>query len=90
MNPAHDRRAAAYGEGVDASTLEAPREALDRSDRVKHGYPPPARAAGSVVSAYCGASMVVAGEYDDAPPGDACPLCALAWDIRQDGVPVGP
>jgi hypothetical protein len=76
---------------VETSTVEAPWEATDRSDRVKHGYPPPARPAGSVVTAYCGAEMVVSGEYDEAPPGDACPLCVLGWEIRQDsGYPVGP
>jgi hypothetical protein len=27
----------------------------------------------------------VAGEYSDAPPKDACPLCALEWEQRHGG-----
>jgi hypothetical protein len=69
---------------VDTNTVTLPRDTPARGDRVKHGYPPPARPVGSEVTAYCGASMVVAGEYDDEPPGDACPLCALAWEYRQE------
>lgn len=52
---------------------------------VQHGYPPPRLPAGTVTTAYCGATMVVAGEYSDAPPKDACPLCALEWEQRHGG-----
>jgi hypothetical protein len=69
---------------VDVLAVTVRPQSPSRGDRVKHGYPPPAQPAGTVVKAYCGLPMVVAGEYDDAPPGDACPLCALAWEDRRD------
>ncbi|WP_041835094.1 hypothetical protein [Acidothermus cellulolyticus] len=50
---------------------------------VKHGYPPPVRAPGTLTTAYCGELIVVQGECTDRPPRDACPLCALAWEQRR-------
>jgi hypothetical protein len=46
---------------------------------VVHGYAPPARPVGSVVVAYCGALMIVRGEYASIPPLDTCVECIAVW-----------
>lgn len=50
---------------------------------VKHGYPPPRLAPGTLTTAYCGELIIVEGECSDRPPRDACPLCVLAWEERR-------
>ncbi|HEV7931285.1 MAG TPA: hypothetical protein VGP70_03045 [Actinomadura sp.] len=53
---------------------------------VVHGYAPPARPPGSVVLAYCGALMMVRGEYSPAPPVDTCTDCIAIWDLERRGL----
>lgn len=50
---------------------------------VRHGYPPPARPAGTRTTAYCGVTIVVEGVFNSRPPADTCPLCALVWEQRH-------
>ncbi|MCO5986436.1 hypothetical protein NE235_09985 [Actinoallomurus spadix] len=52
-------------------------------EEVTHGYPPPARPAGTTVVAYCGAVMTVRGESTSAPPPDTCAECAKIWRRRR-------
>ena len=49
-----------------------------------HGYPPPARAAGTAVVAYCGARTIVRGESSSDPPPDTCPECVAIWKRQPD------
>jgi len=54
-------------------------------DEMAHGYPPPIRPAGTAVTAYCGARMIVRGERTALPPEDTCPVCAQIWRSRKAG-----
>ncbi|HEU5159582.1 MAG TPA: hypothetical protein VFU43_21475 [Streptosporangiaceae bacterium] len=49
-----------------------------------HGYPPPARAAGTAVVAYCGVRTIVRGESSPTPPPDTCPECVAIWQRQRD------
>src|SRR5262245_15196904 len=49
-----------------------------------HGYPPPARAAGTAVVAYCGVRTIVRGESTPTPPPDTCPECVEIWRSHRD------
>jgi hypothetical protein len=52
-------------------------------DDFQHGYPPPEQPPGTTVVAYCGVLMVVQGEFDPAPPSEACPRCVKEWRRRS-------
>ena len=66
------------------SALHAPAHA----PKVVHGYPPPAQPAGAIVIAYCGAPMIVRGEFSREPPLDTCQECVAVWE--QDRLGAGP
>lgn len=56
-----------------------------RAPKVLHGYPPPEQRAGAIVFAYCGAPMIVRGEFSPRPPLDTCAECVAVWEQeRQD------
>jgi hypothetical protein len=52
--------------------------------KVEHGYPPPAQPAGSIVTAYCGAPMIVRGEFSDEPPVGTCTECVAIWERERE------
>jgi hypothetical protein len=56
---------------------------------VVHGYPPPAQPAGAIVVAYCGAPMVVRGEFSAEPPRDTCAECVTIWERERHAAPRG-
>jgi len=53
--------------------------------KVLHGYPPPAQPAGAIVFAYCGAPMIVRGEFSPVPPLDTCTECVAVWERQRQG-----
>jgi hypothetical protein len=64
-------------------TTGLPREV--QAPKVLHGYPPPAQPAGAIVFAYCGAPMIVRGEFSPAPPLDTCTECVAVWELERKG-----
>ncbi|MGE5286138.1 MAG: hypothetical protein ACM3ML_02835 [Micromonosporaceae bacterium] len=53
--------------------------------KVVHGYPPPEQPAGAIVIAYCGAPMIVRGEFSPEPPLDTCAECVAEWERQRRG-----
>jgi hypothetical protein len=76
---------ATYGGGVTSQTAAYRSALVTRTPPadVVHGYAPPARPAGSVVVAYCGALMIVRGEYASIPPLDTCAECIAIWKRQR-------
>lgn len=64
-------------------------ERAARAPAVLHGYPPPAQPAGAIVVAYCGAPMVVRGEFSAEPPLDTCAECVTIWRQERRGAGLG-
>ncbi len=60
-----------------------------RAPKVVHGYPPPAQRAGAIVIAYCGAPMIVRGEFSPEPPLDTCAECVAVWEQERQGAGPG-
>ncbi len=60
-----------------------------RAPKVLHGYPPPAQPAGAIVFAYCGAPMIVRGEFSPEPPLDTCTECVSVWEQERQGASRG-
>jgi hypothetical protein len=56
-----------------------------QAPKVVHGYPPPAQPAGAIVIAYCGAPMIVRGEFSPEPPRDTCAECVVIWEHERQG-----
>ncbi len=60
-----------------------------QAPKVVHGYRPPEQPAGAIVVAYCGAPMIVRGEFSEEPPLDTCAECVTVWEQERQHAEYG-